>query len=341
MDLKIHTFPEKMHISNSMINTFAKCKRLFFYSYVLRLKQKKTPKPFLLGTFFGQGLDEFYEKGSIDIQNIIDLYNQEVEKLFSYLQPEEVDSYEKQSAILEGLLTGYQNVYANDFKKYKYIAHEKEFSFPIVAVSNNVNRDYWYAGKIDLLLQNKKTGTDILVEHKTASIVDSRYIQKLSLDSQITGYILGAQSLGLKVKDIIYNINKKSRLRIKKTESMPEYINRIIDDYESRPHEHFFRENLKRSGAELKSFSRELEHKVIDIDFLINKADTCKSKDIKSLLPFFYKSESHCMNNFGACPYLEVCSGKGGCDEFLLNADFEAQELNPELSIDKTKNKNN
>ena len=320
MDYAIKPFGDTVHVSNSMVTTFQSCKRKFLLSYLFKLTPKVIAKPFIFGTYFGEGLDMFYEKGQINLDTILNRYWEKFETFENFLSPDEYLEYDKQAAMLEGLLDGYQKFYEKDLKKYKYICHEKEFSFPILETGN---RKYNYAGKIDLMLQLIKTLEDVLVEHKTSSQVTAGYINKLSLDTQVTGYILGALSEGFDPKRILYNVNVKSRLKLKKTEKNDDYLKRIILDYENEPEKYFIRENLSRSSAELDSFEAELAEKIIDLDVMLMVADNF---DPKKDFKYFYKCESQCNTHWGLCPFFKVCAGKSGFDQMEVESSFKVRE---------------
>lgn len=320
-------------ITNSLIKTFQDCRRLFLFKYIYRFTPIVIPKPFIFGTHFGLGLDDFYSKGSIDVEEILEKYFDVLQEFSAHLGEEEFSEYRKQSFILEGLLTAYPTQYADDLKKFKYIGHEMEFKFPL-PIDTETSFSYNYGGKIDLVLQAVKSKEIVIQEHKTASQINRGYILKLALDTQVTGYLKGGDILGLKAKRVIYNINGKAKLRLGKKESEDDFRRRVLAEYETNPNDYFVRQELSRSGAHIDDFLTQLKEKVYDIDIICRASQSAsKSGDISHLFNICYRSENHCVTPWGTCPFIKVCSGKNGMDPIELNTDFvQREEMHSEIS---------
>ncbi len=320
-------FPMEMHVSNSMLSTWNTCKRMFMYKYMYRLESRVTKIYFLIGKWFGKGLDNFYEHGVTNVNAMLNGYYDELEKMSVYTDESQKEKFEKEAAVLEALLIFYEKFYKNDLKKYKYIEAEREFAFVVKPNQYETNRTFMYTGKIDLLLQYKKTKQPAIMEHKTTSKIDMGYIAKLGVDSQITGYILGANSEGYKVTEVIYNINGKSQLRLKKNEKTDGLRKRILDDYDANPEKYFHRQNIIRRPSFIKEFKADLSYKLDDLGYLIDSSDSINPKDDISL---FYKNESQCKTNWGTCEFINLCS-ENMPDDYIDARFKQRSKLNPEL----------
>jgi hypothetical protein len=92
------------------------------------------------------------------------------------------------------------------------IGVEVEFRAPMLnPVTGGVSRTWTHAGKIDALLPG------VVVEHKSTSesISDDadHYWQRLAMDHQISGYVVGAEALGHEIQATLYDVLKRSTLR--------------------------------------------------------------------------------------------------------------------------------
>ena len=67
--------------------------------------------------------------------------------------------------------------------------------------------------KIDAIAKDKATGKHIIVEHKTnlprTSGPGSDYWKKLPIDGQVSGYYVGASTLGYEVDVCLYDVIRK------------------------------------------------------------------------------------------------------------------------------------
>jgi hypothetical protein len=101
-----------------------------------------------------------------------------------------------------------------------------------------------------LITRNGKLG---LVEHKTTTILDANYLAKLPMDSQILSYAISCKkekSIGKYPDFIVYNVAKKSQIRLKQTETMEQFAKRLVDEYMMNPSAYFYREILSFSKAD-------------------------------------------------------------------------------------------
>lgn len=314
--------PDKLTISHSLTRDWKACRRKFFFNYLARLTPKKISIPYFIGSAFHRGMESFYAGKDPD-QFIPDLVEDMDTKAKGavFLTPEDEEKLMLQSAIVTGMLRGYVNTYAKDLKRWKIQKVEHEFAVPIVPGKIE------YVGQIDLLV--KFDGAIWIVEHKTAGRLDKNYIDRLALDTQITGYAIGAKySLQEPVAGVVYNVAKKPQIRQKKDESKPEFSQRIEDDYMARPEFYFYRETLLRDTGAVAEYKAEISELAADIQ---DKLNIIKKEGPETALPHFYRNTDHCTAR-GPCPYLAICTKGWDEDTARLYAVRPGTGLNPELS---------
>ena len=311
--------PDVLTISNSMAKDWKSCRRRFFWNYLARLKPKKIVIPFFVGTYFHEGLRAFYEGKSMEkeVPSILKRMEAEARKAV-FLTPEEEEDLMMQTAIVAGMLPSYARRYAKDRKKWELQGAEKSFEVPIDDRSS-------YVGQIDLLVQFD--GELWIVEHKTAGRLDKNYIDRLPLDTQITGYTIGAKyAMDRPVAGVVYNVAKKPSIRQKKNESLTQFAARIEGDYSARPDFYFYREQLYRSKGDILHYKKEISELATDVHA---KFDIIRKEGPEAALPHFYRNTEVCTIR-GRCAYLDICTKGWSKDTARL---YEVRkDFNPELS---------
>lgn len=139
------------------------------------------------------------------------------------------------------------------FEKYIKLDYEKqEVDFEYLISKNIVIN-----GRVDGILKD-----GAIVEHKTASVVDSRYLFNLRLDLQIPMYMLAFGT-----NRCTYTIIQKPRLKQKANETEEEFKARLIkwyDDVEINYNKIFIHTEL-RNPQELKNFKQEIRYLALEM----------------------------------------------------------------------------
>lgn len=246
----------------------------------------------------------WYDNPKTKLKDGLDVVNQTIrDARKESLDIGALEKIELAHGMVEGILTAYFERYIpQDRKTWDVIAVEKTFSFPLKDMP-------WTAeGKLDLLVREKvgkKKGTkgaELLVEHKTTSVLSEDYVGRLPLDEQIHQYWWGAK-LGLDFKfnpsAIIYNVVQKSRLRQKGTESFEEFILRVKAEYLADPTKYFWRGRMV-----LPTWSRtEYLSETSGIAMHIDEARAHGGRE------WFYRNTNHCFQ-FGECPFVPLCTSE-------------------------------
>lgn len=286
---KLKAFRDGRTLTNSARSTFLNCRRKYQYTYVYGLAPRKPSIPFLVGGLFHDELDRVYTEQEFDEAGARKRVSLACEKAADApgLRGQDSDQIWVQQAIVMGAVKGYVKMYmGRDLKAWKVISAEGSFSIKMPG-------GWTYNGKTDLLVQEKKTGLNILVEHKTAGRLDAGYVAKLPLDNQILGYAWSKDQEGIPVDEVLYNVTKKPQIRQKSGESLREFFKRIEQEYEFDPGKYFYRERLTFNNSDLVRFSDELSQFVAEID-------RCEKEK------FYYQNTTHC-TAMGVCPFMKLC----------------------------------
>lgn len=130
----------------------------------------------------------------------------------------------------------------------------------------------------------------VLREYKTASRIDSTYIDKLKFNDQISRYCLAIEKEYHKpVKRIEYYVAKKPLLRLKQNETLEQFRTRLVEKItEDEESIQYF--ELHRTREQL---DEELSDLIYDMDTITKTTH-------------YTKNLSAC-SCYGNCPYLELC----------------------------------
>jgi hypothetical protein len=279
-------------LTNSSRSCFTTCRKKFFWTYICRLVPQSDNKAFMIGRLFHAGLEAIYKELAYNKQELNLMVDTEVDKsVMACIDAEKADDLWKQSALVKALLEGYAAQWLKqDLKTWKIVAPETTFEFPLK--NGWVNR-----GMRDLLIT--RAGKLGLVEHKTTTILNANYLAKLPMDSQILGYAISCKkekSIGRYPDFIVYNVVKKSQIRLKQTETLQQFAQRVVDEYLLNPSAYFYREVLSFSKADLEAYEADLEK------FAVEMERSVKEK-------YYYCNYSAC-TMYGACQYMPLCQAK-------------------------------
>ena len=294
--------PERVRWSVSSLKLFRKCKRKWYWRYIMRLKPKWSDANLLIGSATHSALGQWYKNSKISNVKFMRLLKKESVKLeeafqvsADYYDQDDLDKAETTLKTFQGMIRGYIDIYRSDLKDWIVDPKNVEREFTVVF------DDFDLFGIVDLLPVNRKTKKQLIVEHKTASKIGDTYIDRLPLDTQVRGYICGAKKgLGLKPVEVIYDVIRKCGLRRKGDESQKDFNDRIALDYASRPEFYFFRENLKFSKSDIDAFEYDLIKTHAEYEFTINDDDPLNPAS-------WVCSDNICNEFFKNCPYLPLC----------------------------------
>ena len=284
-------------LTNSNMKMFKNCPQMGYYRQVEHLVPRIQSDALGIGSGFHKGA----ETGSVE----------QALAVFANDYPstqEEMNALEIKKATVQAMVEGYGKA----FKQFDNIQPEIKFSLPIINPATGApSKSFNLSGKADGLMQID--GKWWLLELKTAGQINKTYIDRLMLDSQITTYFYAMQrAKGINLAGIIYRIVKKPSIYPRKGESINQFCERLIADYQQRPEFYFFEEKLYRTQDDLKLFERELW---MFTQYLL----LCNREGL------WYRNPSKC-GDYGRCQYMPLCLQEQDAIDL-----YEVKEPNSEL----------
>jgi hypothetical protein len=231
---------------------------------------------------------------------------------------------------------------AEDAERYERVGAEFGFEVPLMnPETGGVSKTWKLAGKIDAIAKDRTTGRHIIVEHKTTSQdigPGSDYWKKLPIDGQVSGYYVGAQSIGYEVDVCLYDVIRKPTIRPYKAtpeenrkykkdgtlyagqhefdESLGEWKERLMADIAERPDYYFARVEVVRMESDLAEYLYDMWAVGREI------ADAERTGR-------FSRNPNAC-SVFGSCEYFDVCTGCASLQDDTLFKKIDTP--NPELT---------
>lgn len=189
------------------------------------------------------------------------------------LDTEDIDPFDRVKA--QELIRGYHYRWIDE--DYEVLAVEVAFETALINPATAQSSKTWrLAGKIDVVVRDRRTGLVHIIEHKTTSediSPGSSYFNRLRIDGQVSIYYLGAASLGYEVAGCVYDVIHKPRIKpLKATpledrkyrkdgqlyanqreedETPEEYRARLQEDIAQNPADYYQRADVVRLDSEL------------------------------------------------------------------------------------------
>lgn len=185
-------------ITASRLRASRKCARLERYRYRDGWRTRRDPEALTLGTLVHRGLEAWWTHGTLDAA-------------LAAMQPPAEDWSVQIRA--EEMVRGYHERWQHE--RLEVIGVEEEFEVPLVdpwAMLPHMR--FRLAGKIDARIRTDR-GV-VIVEHKTSSMdlgPTSDYWLQLQMDSQLSAYMIGAESLGESPVGCLYDVLRKPAIR--------------------------------------------------------------------------------------------------------------------------------
>ena len=241
------------------------------------------------------------------------------------------------------MMTGYANRYPEE--EFEVVELEKVFQGPIVNPETGAaSRSFVLSGKVDGIV---KIGNEYFVlEHKTAAMLDSSYLERLWTDFQITLYAYYVeQTLGFPITGILYNVLVKAKLQQSAGETE--------EEFEARRAELLAKSKTGKSSAKRRTpesdeeFQARLAEKYADPE-MFHREKLYLSRDRFEILRaelweltqafldarrrgVFYQNTSHCFQYQRPCPYFALCRSNGNPN--VLENFYQRVEPHEELRV--------
>lgn len=247
----------------------------------------------------------------------------------------------------EELITGYHVWWSmNDADRYEVIAVEQTFTVPLINPETGATSRTWIlAGKLDVLLRDRRTDAVLICEHKTSTEniqnPTSTYWVKLGMDSQVSQYYLGAEALGYTAEGCLYDVLLRPRQEpLKATpeesrkytakgalyanqraedETPEQYRLRVRADIEANPEKYYQRKEIARTDRDIREY-------LLD---LWDKGRMMREAELADRAP---RSPDAC-HRFGTCQFWPICAY--GLDPADHPEMFEhVENVHPELELE-------
>lgn len=323
--------PKRMVWTSSAVKLFRRCKRKFFWKYMLRLHPRSSDRHLILGSAFHQCLGQWYRGKRVSMRKIIRGFQTHLDGVIAdqgeFFDQDDLDKTQSMADTFAGMMLGYAETYERDRNEWNILRPSIEAKFSVDM------GDFDYQGKIDLITQIRSSRQNTLVEHKTASKISSSYVDRLPLDTQIRGYIFGATyGLGLRVNEVMYDVVEKCRLRRKSSESLGEFANRVAEAYTSNPDRYFHREQLQFNCGDIDAFEYELRQTHQEYQAIVDRLldgiyyETFPPLDPRAWTP----NDTECNAFFRTCEYMTLCTS--GLDPGTARMYNQGQNMHEELA---------
>jgi hypothetical protein len=238
-------------------------------------------------------------------------------------------------------LTVYHEKWKDD--TWQPISVEEEYLLPVVNPdTRRYSRIWQQAGKFDGVVENGSG--PCLLEHKTASgdidDFNSTYWKQLTVDSQVSQYMLASWQMGLKLQGTVYDVIRKPTIRPSKITQAnrklitslpnsycghhvpPEVVQavvngqtvecatlygiRLLAKMREEPDKYLQRRFVPRLDRDLFEYAQELWHVCKEVQS--TRLNAKRQAEPESA---HFKNSGACMMWGRACEYLDICSG---CD---------------------------
>lgn len=319
----------------SMWNRFLQCRKACDYRYNQHLVPLQVNPTLNFGRVIHECLDVWHSLR--DEGYAWPIIEREIESGY----PEENQKHHKQLAL--AMMAGYLRRYPSEI--FTVIATEDEFHLPIINPETGAkSQAFTLAGKVDGVVEID--GKLYLLEHKTASSIDSNYLERLWVDFQTQLYcIYEGEKLGRPISGIIYNVLAKAKIKQGKGETEEEFRDRremLIaksrsgkttakrkmpesdEDFEHRLREWydkpeaFHREELFVDKHSLQVIREEIW-------------ELCQAFLEAQRRGKFYRNTSQCFQFNRPCDYFPIC--KSGGSSIVIENLFRKEEPHSELSL--------
>lgn len=344
------------NLTNSMRSKWNACHRAYKISYVDGIRPAVASDALSFGTAMHSILESYWKNSfSVDVEKVDEICHKYA------MDRNDVYAEYTLKALFDGYVERYQE---HDAESYKSIGAEIGFKAPLLnPETSGVSKTFHLAGKIDAIAEERESGRQLIVEHKTTSSdigPGSDYWLKLPIDGQVSGYYIGAKVKGYDVNNCLYDVIRKPNIR--PSNSIPvldenglkivvdEEGNRVMNKDGKKPRQ---TEDAalgytmqKRAETPDEWFDRLKADIASNPDKYYQRMEVARSEtDLQDYLfdmwalsqeiiaaegsGRFSRNPNAC-SVFGNCEYFDVCTGCASLDDVTLF--MKVDEVNPELN---------
>lgn len=226
-------------LTYSLLSKFVVCPERFRLAAVEGYSESGLRKALEFGNAFHHALEKSpqpYAKSVMDYQR----------KLLegTSIHPTQREELEILMAQVEGVLHGYERIWATDHASMQFIHREQVFDVPYQLDMQPGVRTIRLRGKWDGVYREAKDfNRPWLFETKTKSDIDSDGLQRtLPQDLQTMLYVTTLETvLREPIAGVLYNVIRRPSIYVRKGESIQQYANRLKEDVILRPNFYYHR----------------------------------------------------------------------------------------------------
>lgn len=197
----------------SRLATYRVCPKRHWFAYERGIRPDRIGAPLRIGGAVHLGLDLMAIGVSRESAMVSAVAGYEHSPAWA-VTDDDVREWEYERETVMRLLHAYSIYWAD--QGLVVVVSERPFARSIVdPYSGKVSAAFEHAGKIDKIVL-LPDGREAVMEHKTTSDdigCESPYWDRLRIDSQISGYMLAAESIGFDVRTVLYDVVRKPSIR--------------------------------------------------------------------------------------------------------------------------------
>lgn len=297
-------------LSATAIDTFLSCRKKYYYSRILNIQPTDRPDALDFGSAVHKALAYIFNELKTNPSNgIKEVLPNAIDQIKQYAEEYCLPKESECKAI--ALISSYVNLYwFDDRLKYEVLDVEKYFERPLDISQTTLVCTHGY---FDAIVKDRQTEKVYVVEHKTTGMFSDDYVEHSIFDTQVMIYMDACKNIYGRCDGVIYDVlskpkhsmsvgetddefesrkaaSKTGRIKRKESETPEQFIQRIQESFNEST---LTRHLIEHTNEELEAFGCELRGIYSDMHY-------CNS---------YYKCTGNCLK-YGACPYMNLCSGK-------------------------------
>ena len=268
-----------------------KCLRYYFWKHILNLESNRLNTNFWYGGVLGAGFESLL-LGKTDKQVLSAMDKESDKRTAGYeLADDTLNEISLQRRLIDLIVLNSRN---QPKVKDMHMAHSQiEFRLPLecgVLFCGTEDGEGTYRNK------------ECLFENKTASKVNSSYIDSRRFTKQVNGYAYACRKQKRSsVPECRYSIFCKTQKYVKKNQTVDEFIEEIHQDIANRPEKYYIWHSFSLGRSTVSSVGADIERQAHILKLLY--AD-CGGKLLDPAL--WPKQENKCYD-YAGCEYLQLC----------------------------------
>lgn len=290
-------------MSVSSLQDFMTCRRLYYYKRIKKYEKVMYNLPFIVGRVVHEGLAAVLAKKKNAVALMSEVYKKErAAALKEYtLMPDQLEKLDMQEFITKGMLLAYAAKYSKMIADMEIMGSEVEGALQF-------SDDVMFVIKMDNIV--KIRGKKVLHELKTSKTITPDYVKRIRTDMQTAIYFHFHNIIfeDEPIQEVMYDVIQKPSIKLKKTETKPEYLERLQEWYK------------KTGDMESKFHIERFKTPGITQESVVNTVDKVSIEMLKSKTKEdYYQDFDKCHSYYGdVCPMYDLCHNGGETKENLL-----------------------